>query len=55
MSKTKGDRFYNEERRINRKKNKRSDHVTQLKEKRVHNALRSNNLDDLISFNDFKQ
>ena len=53
MSKTKGDRLYNELRREERKKKQRVDHGQELTEKRIENALRSNNLDDLLSFNDY--
>jgi len=55
MSKTKSDqqRLYNEIRREERKKKQRQDHRLQLKEKRAKNALRSNNVDDLLSFNDY--
>ena len=55
MSKSKSDtqRLYNELRREERKKKQRQDHTLQLKEKRTKNALRSNNLQDLLSFNDY--
>jgi hypothetical protein len=53
MSKTKGDRLYNELLREERKKKKRVDHGEELKEKSIKNALRSNNLNDLLSFNDY--
>jgi hypothetical protein len=55
MSKTRSDqnRLYNELRREQRKKSRRPDHITELKEKRTKNALRSNNLEDLVSFDDY--
>mgnify|MGYP001367364738 CR=1 FL=1 len=53
MSKTKGDRLHNQHRREERKKNNRFDHILQLKEKRVLNALRSNDIDEILSFDEF--
>ena len=45
--------LHNELRREERRRNHRTDHVKQLKEKRAKNALRSNNIDDLVSFSDY--
>lgn len=50
MSKTNKDNFYNAQRREERKRNLREDHTEYRREKRTKNALRSNNLDDLLSF-----
>lgn len=53
MSKTKKDTFYNAQRREERKKNMRKDHSHDLKEKRAKNALRSNNVNELLSFQEY--
>lgn len=53
MSKTKQDRLYNEMRREKRMKNRKKDHSLELKEKRAKNAIRANNIDELITFNDY--
>lgn len=53
MSKTNKDNFYNAQRREERKRNLREDHSEHRKEKRTRNALRSNNLNDLLSFDKY--
>lgn len=53
MSKTKKDSLYNTLRREEKKRNTRTDHTRELKEKRAKNALRSNNVDVLLSFDEY--
>jgi hypothetical protein len=50
---TKDSYLHNKARREERRRNHRPDHVKQLEEKRAKNALRSNNIDDLLSFSDY--